>query len=152
MLCAQSHPALCNPLDCSLPGSCLWDFPGKNTGVDCHFLFQGIFPIQGSNLHLLHCQVDSLPLSHWGIFTKSKICTAIHTLLIRLLITGWATSKINQGTSLGGPVAKHSNAGEPGSIPGQETRSHVPQLKITHAAMKTDNSTCRNKDLAQPSK
>ena len=74
VLCAQSHPALCNPLDCSLSSSCLWDFPGKNTGVDCQFLFQGIFPIQGSNLrllHLLHHQVDSLPLSHWGIFTKS---------------------------------------------------------------------------------
>ena len=26
------------------------DFPGKNTGVDCHFLLQGIFPTQGSNL------------------------------------------------------------------------------------------------------
>ena len=28
---------------------CVWDFPGKNTGVDCHFLLQGIFPDQGSN-------------------------------------------------------------------------------------------------------
>ena len=28
---------------------CPWDFPGKNTGVDCHFLLQGIFPTQGSN-------------------------------------------------------------------------------------------------------
>ena len=38
------------------PGSsllCPWNFPGKNTAVDCHFLLQGIFPIQGSNLHLL---------------------------------------------------------------------------------------------------
>ena len=24
-----------------------WDFPGKNTGVGCHFLLQGIFPTQG---------------------------------------------------------------------------------------------------------
>ena len=32
-----------------------WDFPGKNTGVGCHFLLQGTFPTQGSNLHLLHC-------------------------------------------------------------------------------------------------
>ena len=23
---------------------CPWDFPGKNTGVGCHFLLQGIFP------------------------------------------------------------------------------------------------------------
>ena len=29
-----------------------------------HFLFQGIFPIEGSNLHLLHWQAGSLPLSH----------------------------------------------------------------------------------------
>ena len=30
-----------------------WDFPGKNTGVGCHFVLQGIFLTQGSNLHLL---------------------------------------------------------------------------------------------------
>ena len=28
---------------------CPWDFPGKNTGVGCHFLLPGIFPTQGSN-------------------------------------------------------------------------------------------------------
>ena len=43
--------------------------PGKpmNTRVGCHFLLQGIFPIQGSNpclLYLLHQQVGSLPLKH----------------------------------------------------------------------------------------
>ena len=32
-----------------------WDSPSKNTGVDCHFLLQGIFLIQGSNPSLLHC-------------------------------------------------------------------------------------------------
>ena len=32
----QSYLTLCNPTDCSLPGSlCPWDFPGKNTGVGC---------------------------------------------------------------------------------------------------------------------
>ena len=36
-------------MDCSPPGSCLWNFPGKNTGVGCHFLLQGIFPTQGLN-------------------------------------------------------------------------------------------------------
>ena len=43
--------------------------PGKNPGVCCRALLQGIFPTQGSNLqllHLLHWQVDSLPLSHLG--------------------------------------------------------------------------------------
>ena len=33
---------------------CSWDSPGKNTEVDCHALLQGIFPIQGLNLCLLH--------------------------------------------------------------------------------------------------
>ena len=36
------------------------DFQGKNTGVGCHFLLQGIFLIQGSNPSLLHWQADSL--------------------------------------------------------------------------------------------
>ena len=45
---------------------CPWNFSGKTTGVGCHFLFQGIFPTQGSNSHLLHWQVDSLPRSHQG--------------------------------------------------------------------------------------
>ena len=41
-----------------------WDFPGKNTGVGCRFLLQGIFPIQRSNPRLLHWQAGSLPQSH----------------------------------------------------------------------------------------
>ena len=46
---------------------CLWEFPSKNTGVACHFLFQEIFPTcQGLNFHLLHWQVYSVPLSHLG--------------------------------------------------------------------------------------
>ena len=37
------------------------EFPGKNTGVCCNFLLQGIFPIQGSNPGLLHCRQTLLP-------------------------------------------------------------------------------------------
>ena len=46
-----------------------WNFSGNNTGVGCHFLLHGIFPIQGLNpcfLHLLHWQADSSPLKHLG--------------------------------------------------------------------------------------
>ena len=32
---------------------CPWDSRDKNTGVGCHFLLQGVFPTQGSNLYLL---------------------------------------------------------------------------------------------------
>ena len=53
------------PLDCSLPDSSAHGiFSGKNARMGCHFLFQRIFPTQGSNLQLLcllHWQVDSLP-------------------------------------------------------------------------------------------
>ena len=41
-------------------------FPGKNNGVGCHFLSQSVFPTQVLKLHLLHWQVDSLPLGHLG--------------------------------------------------------------------------------------
>ena len=67
-VCAQSCPTLCDPMHWSPPGSsCPWDSPGKNTGVGCHFLLQGIFPTQESNLdlfYLLHWQADSLPFHH----------------------------------------------------------------------------------------
>ena len=46
---------------------CPWDSSGKNTGVGCHFLLQGIFPTQASNRYLLYLllwQADSLPLLH----------------------------------------------------------------------------------------
>ena len=42
---------------------CPWNFPGKNTGVGCHFLLQGIFPTQGSNSYLLQCRHI---LYHWA--------------------------------------------------------------------------------------
>ena len=62
--------------------SCVWlfvipwtvqDFPGKNTGVSCCFVLQGVFPTQGSSCHLwylLHWQVHSLPLSTWKAFLR----------------------------------------------------------------------------------
>ena len=45
---------------------CPWNFPGKNAGVGCHSLLQGIFLTKGLNLFLLcflHWQVGSLPLA-----------------------------------------------------------------------------------------
>jgi len=68
--CMLSHSVVSNSLQPHrlLPTSLLypWDFPGKNTGVGCHFLLQGIFLTQGSNSHLLHWQADSLLLYHLG--------------------------------------------------------------------------------------
>ena len=51
------------PKDYSSSGSSPRDSPGKNTGVGCHFLLQGIFPTQGTNLRPLHCRWI---LYHWA--------------------------------------------------------------------------------------
>ena len=66
-LVAKSCPTLCDPMDCSLPGSFVHgDSPGKNTGVGCHFLLLGIFPNQGMYWGLLHCKWVLYALSHEG--------------------------------------------------------------------------------------
>ena len=66
-LVTQSCPALCDPMDCSPPGSSVHgDSPGKNTRMSCHVLLQGIFPIQRSNTGLLHCRQILYHLSHQG--------------------------------------------------------------------------------------
>ena len=61
-------------MNCSLLSP--WDSPGKDTGVGCHFLFQGILPTHGSiHISSSSCiQVDSLPLSHQGSHTLIIMC------------------------------------------------------------------------------
>ena len=57
----------CDPMDCSLPGSSVHlDSPGRNTGVGCHALLQGIFPTQRSNPGLPCCRQILYWLSHLG--------------------------------------------------------------------------------------
>ena len=65
---AQSCPTLGDPLDCRPPGFlCPWDSPGKNTGVGCRFLLQGIVLTHGWSPHLpclLHRRRILYLLSH----------------------------------------------------------------------------------------
>ena len=67
-------------MNCSPPGpSVHGDSPGKNTGVGCQALLQGIFPTQGSNPRLLsplHWQANSLPLSAMRVQTKGEAAGA----------------------------------------------------------------------------
>ena len=53
-----------------------WDFPGKNTGVGCHFLLQAIFPTQGLNLGLLHCWQFLYRLKH-HLFAHGSVCMSV---------------------------------------------------------------------------
>ncbi|XDC85817.1 hypothetical protein R6Z07F_016990 [Ovis aries] len=66
-LVAQSCPTVCNPMNCSPPGSSLHeDSPGKNTEVGCYALLQGTFPTQGSNPGVPHCKEIIHCLSYQG--------------------------------------------------------------------------------------
>ena len=74
------HAWLCltlgSSVDCSPPGSslCPWDSSGRNTGVGCHFLPQGIFLTQGLNLGFLHCKWMLLPTEPPGKWLHSVGC------------------------------------------------------------------------------
>ena len=75
-LVAKSYPRLF-----ATPGTarllCPWKVPGKNTGVDCHFLLRGIFLTQGLNPDLLHCRQILNHLSH----QKPSVLTLGQTVL-----------------------------------------------------------------------
>ena len=76
--CAQLLSHVCNPTDYSPPGSSVHrDSPGKNNGVGCLALLQGIFPRQGSNLGLLHCRWILYCLRHLVKFKYEQyvLCT-----------------------------------------------------------------------------
>ena len=67
-LCAeslQSCPTLCEPARLLCP----WDSPGKDAGVGCHALLEGLFPTQGSN----PCFIRPLP---WQavLYTSNTQC------------------------------------------------------------------------------
>ena len=63
----QSCLTLWDTMDHSLlVSSLLCDSPGKNTGVGCHALLQGIFPTRGYNPGLPHCRRILYHLSHQG--------------------------------------------------------------------------------------
>ena len=73
-MCVQGCFSLVQPQRTRL--LCLWDSPGKNTGVSCQALPQGIFPTQGSNLPLL-----CLPALAGMCFTASATWEPIYTVV-----------------------------------------------------------------------
>ena len=90
----QSCPTLYDPLDCSLARFlCPWNFPGKNTGVGCHFLLQGIFPTQGLNPGLLRCRQTLYHLSHQGSPKEGNGYSLLYSCLENSMDRGawWAT-------------------------------------------------------------
>ena len=70
---AQSCPTLCDPMDCSLPGSSVHEIlQARILEWVANFLLQGMFLTQGSNSGLLHCREILYGLSHWGSPIKKE--------------------------------------------------------------------------------
>ena len=65
-LVAKSYLTLFDLMDCSLPDSSFHGISQSRKWSGCHFLLQGIFLTQRSNLHLLYWPADSLPLNYQG--------------------------------------------------------------------------------------
>ena len=85
---AQSCPAVCDSMVCSLPGSSVHGiFPDKSTRGGCHFLLQGIFPTQGSNPGIPQCGQTLYRLSHQGSppLIPSSLWHLIHQELLLAL-------------------------------------------------------------------
>ena len=84
---------------------CPCDFPGKNNGVGCHFLLQGILSTQRLNPHLLqllYCKWILLPLSHQGsphtnqVFNKYLLNTCIRERRLLLIDQNQQTSVVEK--------------------------------------------------------
>ena len=75
-----------------------WNFPGKNTGVDCHALLQGIFRTQGSKPHLLclqDWQMVYLPLALLSKNEQNRDFPVVQWLRLHLTMQGvWIQSLV----------------------------------------------------------
>ena len=162
-------------MDLSLSGSSVYgESPGRNTGVGCHSLLQGIFPTQGLNPDLPHCRWILYRLSHHGgpvpdtepwipwsfLGDKSILCSKQGN-------SCWTSRSLHHGGwSPGGPNPSYKvgtfwtslvvrwlriqapKAGGPGSIPSQGTRSHMWQLRVHMLQLKITQAA--TKDSTSP--
>ena len=96
------------------------DFPGKNTGMGCHFLLQGIFPTQGWNPGLLHCKQSLYCL------LKKDMATHSSTLAWKI---PW-TKEPGRLQSIGSQAVRHDWATSVSSFSFLYCLSHQERLKI----------------------
>ena len=84
-----SYQVVSDSLQPRLPASWHpWDFPDKNTGMGCHFLLQGVFPIQGLNMGLAKSwtQLSDFPFTfHFHVLEKEM---ATHSSVLAWRIPG----------------------------------------------------------------
>ena len=120
-LVAQLSLTLCESMDFGLPGPSIpGDSPGKNTGVGCHALLQGIFPTQGLNM----CIERVSCIGRHSLPPGKPISGLYHSLLIN--------SPTERLDFPGGSNSKESacNLGDLSSIPGLAAHSSILAWRI----------------------
>ena len=122
-----------------------WDSPGKNAGVGCRDLFQGIFLTQGSNpgpLWLLQCRHF---LYHWA--TREAPCIQQRTIKKRLT-SDFSTCVLNVGRKV---KEEHHQSSKRKSDLCTWHYSRSLQVKITHEINNTEPWTlvknCRSQNF-----
>ena len=104
---------------------CPWDFPGKNTGVGCRSLLQGIFLTQGQNsdvVCLLHWQESSSPLLPAGKPTQAHTSILISPLLklyfnkLRVHTDTFNSSSVPKDSTQPSPFLNFSDSEKPSSL------------------------------------
>ena len=116
-LVAQWCQAHCDSMGCSPPGSSVHgDSPGKNTGVGCHFLLQGIFLTQGSSLGILCCRQILYHLSQQISCVCVCACVSVCVCMCECVCESVCVCVHASGTSDGKEFA--CNPGDLSSIPG----------------------------------
>ena len=105
---------------------CSWNSPSKNTGVGCHYLLQGIFPTQGSNLGLLHCRQILYHLSHQGYKCgwKGKWKLLSH---VWLFVTPWTIQSMGFSRPEYWSVSPFPS---PGALPNPGIELRSPALQV----------------------
>ena len=119
-----------------------WNSPGKNTGVSCHFLLQGIFLTQGLNpglLNLLHWQADSLPLAPPGMPQNESESRSVVSDSLRphRLYSPWNSPGHNTG--VGSLALLQGIFPTQGSNPGLPHCKHI-FYQLSHQGLDTQQS------------
>ena len=91
LVCELLSPTVCDPVDCSPPGSCVHGTLQARI-LEWVAISLGIFLTQESNLGLLHCRQILYHLSHQGSCVCVCVCVRVHTQLlssVQLFTTLW---------------------------------------------------------------
>ena len=103
-LATQLCLSLCDPKDCNPPGSSVHgDSPGKNTGVGCHALLQGIFPTQNQS------QVSRIA---GRFFISWATLETPSSKSLQIINAGEGVEKVEPCYTVGGNVNWHSHYGK----------------------------------------